>query len=204
VRNLVVVEYVSLDGVIQAPGHPHEDREGGFTHGGWTGPAMQEHRRYLGHRFRAAGAFLFGRITYEIWARYWPAVLDDSDDIAHALNTLPKYVASRTLGDATWPDTTVIHSDVGKRVRSLKAEPGGDVYVFGSSDLVRTLMEHDLIDEYQLWLHPIVIGGGKQLSKPGTPTTSLQLVDAQISSGGLVALTYAPARLVVDDVKLDG
>lgn len=185
-----MVEYVSLDGVIQAPGHAREDPEGGFEHGGWTGPFMAEHRRYMSDRFRAAGAFLLGRLTYEIWAEYWPTVTDQDDDIAGALNRLPKYVASTTLLEPTWAGTTVLGADVPAEVAALKEHPGRDLYAFGSSKLTRTLMEHRLVDEYQLWLHPVVLGSGKRLFEEGTPTTSLRLVDAQTTRGGLVGLTY--------------
>jgi dihydrofolate reductase len=119
-RRIVVVGYVSLDGVIQAPGHSGEDPEGGFEHGGWTGPFMAEHRRYLSEEFQAAGAFLLGRVTYEIFAAYWPTVTDEENDIARALNSLPKYVASTTLNEAEWDGTVVIKSDVAKEVAKLK------------------------------------------------------------------------------------
>src|SRR5262245_30823338 len=161
-RELIVIEYVSLDGVIQAPGHAGEDPEGGFPHGGWTGPLMPDHQRYNGDLFQTAGAFLLGRFTYDIWARYWPTVTDENDEIARALNTLPKYVASGTLESATWAGTTVIR-DVAREVYQLKQPPGRPILVLGSSQLVQTLVEHDLVDVYQLWLHPVVLGGGKKL-----------------------------------------
>lgn len=191
-RRVVVVEYVSLDGVMQAPGHAGEDSEGGFEHGGWTGPFMAEHGRYMSDRFRAAGAFLFGRLTYEIWAEYWPTVTDERDDIAGALNSLPKYVASTTLREPTWTGTTVLSADVPGEVAALKEQPGRDLFVFGSSGLTRTLMDHGLVDEYQLWVHPVVLGGGKRLFDERAPTTSFKLVDAVTTQGGLVGLTYEP------------
>jgi dihydrofolate reductase len=194
VRRVVVVEYVSLDGVIQAPGHPGEDSEGGFAHGGWTGPFMDDHRRYLREEFRAAGAFLLGRVTYQIFAAYWPTVTDEEDDIARALNSLPKYVASTTLNEAEWDGTVVINSDVAKEVARLKEQPGGDILVVGSSGLAQTLMQHNLVDEYRLWLHPIVLGSGKRLFREGGPTTTLRLVDSKTTSSGLVILTYEPDR----------
>ena len=190
----VVVEYVSLDGVIQAPGHPGEDPEGGFEHGGWTGPFMADHRRYLSEAFPAAGAFLLGRLTYEIFAAYWPTVTDGEDEIARALNSLPKYVASTTLNEAKWDGTTLIKGDVAEEVARLKEQPGRDILVVGSSGLAQTLMHHDLIDEYQLWLHPIVLGNGKRLFREDSPTTALRLVDSRIAGSGLVILTYEPDR----------
>ena len=192
-RRVVVVEYVSLDGVIQAPGHSGEDPEGGFDHGGWTGPFMDDHRKYLNEEFQAAGAFLLGRLTYEIFAAYWPTVTDEDDEIANALNSLPKYVASATLEEAEWDGTTLIKSDVAKEVAKLKEQPGKDILVVGSSGLAQTLIQHDLVDEYRLWLHPIVLGSGKRLFREGAPTTPLRLVDTKTTSSGLVILTYEPS-----------
>ena len=189
-RKVVVVEYVSLDGVIQAPGHPGEDPEGGFDHGGWTGPFMNDHRRYLSEEFSAAGAFLLGRLTYEIFAEYWPTVTDEDDAIASALNSFPKYVASTTLDETAWDGTTVIKSDVAEEVAKLKEQPGRDILLVGSSGLAQTLMQHDLVDEYRLWVHPIVLGSGKRLFREGAPTTTLRLVDTRTTSSGLVILTY--------------
>jgi len=188
---LVVIEYVSLDGVIQGPGHPGEDLDGGFTQGGWTGPLMPEHRRFNTESFNAAGAFLLGRVTYEIWAAYWPTVTDEGDLIARALNQLPKYVASTTLQRAYWKGTTVIR-DVGKEVAKLKSEPGRPILVMGSSGLAQSLMEQRLVDEYQLWLHPVVLGSGKKLFREGGPAIKMKLVDSRTSTGGLVILTYEP------------
>ena len=188
---LVVIEYVSLDGVIQGPGHPGEDLDGGFTQGGWTGPLMPEHRRFNTESFHTAGAFLLGRVTYEIWAAYWPTVTDDSDLIARALNQLPKYVASTTLQRADWKGTTVIR-DVPTDVARLKRQPGRPIIVMGSSGLAQTLIQHKLVDEYQLWLHPVVLGAGKKLFREGGPAIEMKLLETRTSSGGLVILTYEP------------
>jgi dihydrofolate reductase len=188
-RKLVVIEYVSLDGVVQAPGHAGEDRAGGFAHGGWTGPQLADHRRHNSDSFQTAGAFLLGRLTYEIWAGYWPTVTDETDEIARALNTLPKYVASRTLENPGWAGTIVIR-DVPREVAELKEKPGKPILVMGSAQLAQTLIEQDLVDEYQLWLHPIVLGSGKRLFRDGAPKTELQLVDSRTSRAGLAILTY--------------
>jgi dihydrofolate reductase len=188
---LAVVEYVSLDGVIQAPGNADEDRDG-FDLGGWTEPHMGEHRRYMSDVMVRAGAFLFGRLTYEIFAAYWPTVINPHDAIAAALNTLPKYVASSTMADAAWTNTIVLRGDVVAAVSALKKRPGRDIVVIGSSQLAQTLMTGGLVDEYYLWLHPIVLGSGKQLFRRGGPTTRLQLLDARTTDGGLVLLTYQP------------
>ena len=192
-RSLVVVEYLSLDGVIQAPGHPGEDRDGGFAHGGWTGGFMADHRRYNSQLFPAAGAFLLGRRTYEIFAAYWPTVTGEEDQIARALNSRPKYVVSTTLREAAWPGTTVLSGDVAEQVAKLKEEPGGPVLVIGSSQLARALLAHDLVDEYQLWLHPVVLGSGKRLFGRDGGRVDLRLVDSTTTGSGLVILTYRPA-----------
>lgn len=192
-RKLVVAEYMSLDGVIQAPGHPQEDPAGGFDHGGWTGPFMDDHRTHMRPLFQATDALLLGRVTYQILAAYWPTVPDD-DDIARTLNTRSKYVVSTSLTDARWNATTVIKGDIAAEVAKLKEQPGTGILVVGSSALAQTLMRHNLVDEYHLWIHPVVLGSGKRLFRDGGPTTTLRLVDTKATSSGLVILTYEPAR----------
>jgi dihydrofolate reductase len=189
---LVVSEYVSLDGVIQAPGHAGEDADGGFVHGGWTGTAMDEHLRYNTEWFQTAGAFLFGRLTYEIFAGYWPTVTDPGNEIARALNTRPKYVASRTLTHPDWPGTTVIR-DVERDVSELKGNADRPIFVLGSSGLAQSLAAAGLVDEYELWLHPVALGQGKKLFRDGGPRLDLRLIDSRTTAGGLVILSYEPA-----------
>src|SRR6516162_9016464 len=181
---IVVIEYTSLDGVIQGPGHAGEDTDGGFQRGGWTVPFMAEHGRYLSPLFQAAGGFLLGRRTYDIWARYWPTVTDEKDQIARALNTRPKYVASATLEEPTWEGTTVLR-DVPGEVAELRKQPGGQILLMGSSALTQSLMAHGLVDEYQLWVHPVVLGCGKKLFRDGGPAISLRLAGST-TAGGLV------------------
>jgi dihydrofolate reductase len=195
VRKLIVTEYLSLDGVIQAPGHAGEDSAGGFAHGGWTGPYMDDHRRYNDELYQTVGAFLLGRLTYEIFAAAWPKVTDEHDQIARALNTLPKYVASTTMRpeQATWAGTTILKGDVATEVARLKEEPGRPILVAGSGRLVQTLQRHDLVDEYRLWLHPVVLGGGKRLFADGAAPVTFRLVDGMTTSGGLALLTYKRA-----------
>ena len=195
-KNLLVVEYVSLDGVIQAPGHAGEDPDGGFVHGGWTGPFMAEHRRYNSRLYPTAGGFVLGRRTYEIFAASWPTVTDPTDRIAHALNTRPKYVASTTPFEAAWQGTTVLTGEVAEQVAKLKQQPGdgGPLLVIGSATLAQTLAAHHLVDEYQLLVHPVVLGGGKRLfDDRGGDRVDLRLVDSTTASSGLVLLTYQPA-----------
>jgi len=186
---IAVIEYTSLDGVIQGPGHPGEDTDGDFQQGGWTGPFMAEHGHYLSPLFQAAGGFLLGRRTYDIWARYWPTVTDKSDQIAGALNTCPKYVASATLQEPAWDGTTVLR-DVPAEVAKLREQPGQPILLMGSSALAQSLMAHGLVDEYQLWVHPVVLGGGKKLFRDGGPAISLRLAGSTTTAGGLVILSY--------------
>jgi dihydrofolate reductase len=195
VRKLIVAEYMSLDGVVQAPGHAGEDAAGGFAHGGWTGPYMADHWRYNNELYQTVGAFLLGRLTYEIFAAAWPAVTDEDNQIARALNTLPKYVASTTLRQeqATWAGTTILKGDIATEVTRLKEQPGRPILVTGSARLVLTLQRHDLIDEYRLWLHPVVLGGGKRLFADGAAPVGFRLVDGTTTSGGLALLTYERA-----------
>jgi dihydrofolate reductase len=137
--HVIVSEYLSGDGVMQAPGHAAEDLEGGFSHGGWTGPHMADHRRVFSETFAASGGFLLGRRTYEIFASYWPTVEDPNDGVARAFNDLPKYVVSSTLEDATWRRTTII-SDAATEIPRLKESPGKPLRVIGSSRLVQYLV----------------------------------------------------------------
>ena len=192
-RGLTVIEYVSLDGVMQAPGHAQEDPAGGFSHGGWTGPFMGEHGRYMREALNTMGALLLGRLTYEIWAGYWPTVTDPADEIARMLNQVPKYVASTTLTDGAWPQTTVI-DDVAGQVGELKQQPGKDIVVMGSSELAQSLIGHDLVDEYRLMIHPVVLGSGKRVFRDGNPTGALRLIEATTTSSGLAILSYQPTR----------
>jgi dihydrofolate reductase len=151
---------------------------------------MPDHRRYNSDLFQTAGAFLLGRRTYEIFAAYWPTVSAERDEIARALNILTKYVASRTLETASWAGTTVIR-DAARDVAELKQQPGKPIFALGSSQLVQTLIKRDLVDEYQLWLHPVVLGAGKTLFPDSGPRRDLTLVDSTTTGNGLVILTYA-------------
>jgi dihydrofolate reductase len=175
---------------------PARTPDGGFVHGGWTGPFMAEHRRYNSRLYPTAGGFVLGRRTYEIFAASWPTVTDPTDRIAHALNTRPKYVASTTPFEATWPGTTVLGGEVAEQVAKLKQQPGdgGPLLVIGSATLAQTLAAHHLVDEYQLWLHPVVLGSGKRLfDDRDSNLVDLRLVDSTTTGSGLVLLTYQPA-----------
>ena len=190
-RKLVTVQFVSLDGVMQAPGNPNEDPDA-FTHSGWTRPYFADHRRYIPALYYNAGGFVFGRRTYEIFAAYWPTVINPHDDVARALNTLPKYVASRSLVNPTWQPTEVLRRDVVTEIATLKREPGNDLVLVGSSQLAHALIARGVVDEYQLWVHPIVLGSGKRFFPTRDRTLPLTLVASQTTASGVVILTYRP------------
>jgi dihydrofolate reductase len=193
-RKLVVVEFLSLDGVMQAPGQPDEDTEGGFQHGGWAMPYMDDvFGATASEGMAATDAHLFGRKTYEIMAAYWPTASKEEPFTEH-LNAAKKYVASRTLKHADWENTTVIRGDVIEEVSKLKQQPGKDISILGSGELVQTLMKNDLIDEYSLAMYPIVLGGGKRLFRNDDQARRLTLVDSKPTTTGGLILTYRPDR----------
>lgn len=193
-RKLVVGTFLTLDGVMQAPGGPDEDRDGGFQHGGWLVPYFDE--RFLAimtEWTRAAGAFLLGRKTYEIFAGSWPKSTDPTDEIAVALNTRPKFVASRTLKRADWNNSTVLRGEVADEVAKLKTQEGGEIQVHGSGTLIQTLLSRDLIDTFRIWQFPVLVGGGKRLFAEGTIPLAFRLVDTHVSLTGAVLHVYERA-----------
>jgi len=195
-RKLIVSEFVTLDGVMQAPGGPDEDRSGGFEHGGWQ---MSYHDEAFGNfvteGIAEAGGFVLGRKTYEIFAGYWPTAPDEEGAIRDPLNNLPKLVASKTLRDPLpWNNSTVIKGDLAAGIRKLKKENGNHLLVIGSGNMVQTLMQGDLVDEYRLMIHPLVLGSGARLFREGNPKRPLELVDTTISTTGVVLATYRPSE----------
>ena len=194
---LIVTTFLSLDGVMQAPGGPEEDRSHGFGHGGWLVPyADQDMGRIIVDWFASADSFLLGRKTYEIFAAHWPHVTAENDPVATKLNSLPKYVASRSLDRVEWNNSTLIKGDVAEEVAKLKRRPGKELQVHGSGELAQTLMQHDLVDEYRLWFYPVVLGGGKRLFRDGGIAKALRLVDTKTTSTGVVVNSYQPAGKV--------
>jgi dihydrofolate reductase len=195
---LTVTTFLTLDGVMQAPGGPEEDPSDGFEHGGWSFPYPDEDfGRLVTGWFSQADAFLLGRRTYEIFAAFWPLVTDEADPVASRLNKLPKYVASRTLKSAGWKGSTVLRGDVPDEVARLKERPGRELQVHGSGDLLQTLMAHDLVDEHRLFVYPVVVGSGRRLFREGGPPRSLQLVESTTTSTGVVVATYRRGGPVV-------
>jgi dihydrofolate reductase len=190
---VVVINHVTLDGVMQAPGRPDEDRRGGFEYGGWSIANNDDViGAALGERMAASGGLLLGRRTYEDLLSYWNAQESPFKD---ALNMAPKYVASRTLREPVpWPNTTIIDGDVADRVADLKKGPGRDLQIMGSGELIRSLMPRGLIDEYLLIIHPLVLGSGRRLFADGSSATSLRLVDSKTATTGVVIATYRPVE----------
>ena len=192
-RKLVVGTFVSLDGVMQAPGGPDEDRSGGFEHGGWLVPHFDEAMgQTMVERTQQADGLLLGRKTYEIFAAHWPRAGDD-DPIAAKLNRVRKYVVSTTLDTVEWNNSTLISRDVAGAVAELKRQPGGEIQVTGSGELIQTLMRHDLVDEYRLLVFPVLLGSGKRLFAEGTMPAALELADTTTSSTGVAIQTYRRA-----------
>jgi dihydrofolate reductase len=195
---LTTVTHVSVDGVMQGLGGADEDRRGGFERGGWALPLFDDEAgTFLDEVFRRADAFLFGRRTYEIFAGSWGTGSwgenEGDNAISLALNARPKYVASTTLTDPQWADTTVLAGDVAAAVSELKAKPGGELQVHGSGNLIRWLLDNHLVDEITLLTYPVVIGQGTRLFPDAGPDTALELVDSRVTSGGVTIQVYRPA-----------
>ena len=192
-RKLIASTFVSLDGVMQAPGGPDEDRTGGFAFGGWT---FQHWDDAMGRDMRGFDGkdreILLGRRTYEIFDAYWPYQPADNP-IARTLNAAKKYVASRTLKKLDWNNATLLQGDVVAAVAALKSQPGQDLQIIGSGNLIQTLHAASLIDEYNVWTFPVVLGSGKRLFETGARAGALRLVASQASTTGVVMSTYVAA-----------
>ena len=191
-RKLIVSTFVTLDGVMQAPGGPGEDDSGGFTHGGWSvnywddmmGEAMEE-------ATSTPFAMVLGRTTYDIMAAHWPHASEDEG--AKTFNDATKYVASRSHPTLEWSNSVLVEEDVADGISALKQEDGPELQVHGSGNLIQTLMRHGLVDRYRLWIFPVVIGSGKRLFSDGTVPSGLKLADSKVSTTGVVIGTYEPA-----------
>lgn len=194
-RRLIVTTFLSVDGVMQAPGGPGEDDEGGFAQGGWSvnywdelmGEVMDEAMSVPFH-------LLLGRRTYDIFAAYWPYASDD--DGAKPLNDATKYVASRSRPSLPWGNSVLLEGEAAVSVEALKKEDGPELQVHGSGNLIQTLLRHGLIDEYRLWVFPLVLGSGKRLFADGTLPSALRLVDSRVSSTGVVISRYLPSGAI--------
>jgi dihydrofolate reductase len=195
-RELLVNTFMTLDGVMQAPGGPEEDDSGGFTYGGWSVNYWDEQMgQIMGEAMSTPFDLVLGRKTYDIFAAYWPNATDELG--AKPLNEATKYVASRGRPTLEWRESVLIEGDAADGVAALKEQDGPQLQVHGSGNLIQTLLRHDLVDRYRLWIFPLVIGSGKRLFSEGTAPAGLTLVDNKVSTTGVMIGTYEPAGEIV-------
>lgn len=194
-RRVIANEWMMLDGVVQAPGAPDEDTTGGFKHGGWHLPYFDDlSRSWVVDNLTGAGGFLLGRRTYEQLAAYWPNASEEEQVVAKPLNERPKYVASTTLTEPlTWENSALLQGDAAGAVAALKQENGEDLLVIGSTELVRTLIEHGLVDEFRVMIDPLVVGGGKRIFREDGAFRPLRLLDSRVTTTGAIIAAYARA-----------
>jgi dihydrofolate reductase len=191
---LTVTTFLSVDGVYQGPGGPEEDRRDGFDRGGWLGPHFDEATgQFIDEIFREVDAFLIGRRTYEIFAASWPNATDPNDMVAKSLNTLPKYVASSTLHDPQWANTTVLEGDLVAAVQQLKERDGRELQVHGSGRLVQLLLANDLVDRLNLLVFPVIVGAGRRLFPDSGIATGLALEESRTTPSGVAISVYRPS-----------
>ena len=189
-RRLIASEFVTLDGVMEAPGHdPHQDGKNTWA----LAYAGEDQQRFKIDEVFEAGALLLGRVTYEIFASFWPTAPRD-EGFADRMNSIPKYVVSGSLKTASWQNTTIIEENAVETIRELKHEPGQDIFLYGSADLLNSISRHDVIDEYRIMVFPLVLGSGKRLFHDSTDITHLRLVDTLTFESGVAVLTYQPAE----------
>ena len=193
-RKLIVLSFITLDGVMQAPGGPEEDPTGGFKYGGWVAGYFDDFLgEVMGKQMSKPFDLLLGRKTYEIFAAHWPYVQTNEDPIAAGINNAKKYVASKTLKTLDWSNSELIKGDVAKEVKKLKEQDGPEIQVHGSGNLIQTLLKHDLVDEFWLKIFPITLGRGKRLFAGGTIPVGFKLLASEISPRGVIVASYARA-----------
>ena len=194
-RKIIVGTFLSLDGVMQAPGGSLEDTEGGFKHGGWQIPYFDaDAGKIMNASFAETYGLLLGRVTYQIFAAYWPHASAE-EPLAEQMNSMPKFVASTTLDKVEWSNSTLIKRNIAEEIAKLKQVSGaGHLMVVGSGKLAQTLMQHNLVDEYTLWIHPVMLGSGKRLFSEGIAKTALKLVETKTTGSGIAILRYLPDR----------
>lgn len=199
-RRLIVLEFISLDGVIQSPGGANEDASEGFSYGGWVSHYFDSvSTELMQKQMESPFDLLLGRKTFEIWAPYWPK----HDDVWPAVNKATKYVASHTMKSHSWQPTVFLNGDVAKEVAEIKRSQGPDLHVYGSADLLQTLLAHDLVDELWLKVHPITFGGGKRLFAKGTIPAAFRLTESTVTSKGIIFANYERAgAIVTQDVEV--
>ena len=192
-RKVIVLEHISMDGVIQAPGGPEEDTSGGFAYGGWIGQFSDEILgTALGRQMSMPFDLLLGRKTFDIWAAYWP----QHADIWPGVNTATKYVASNTMTSHEWQPSVFLNGDIAEKVAKIKQQPGPDLNVWGSGDLLQTLIKHDLVDVFWLMVYPVTLGGGKRLFADGTIPAAFKVTDSKVCPGGVIVVNYERAGAI--------
>jgi dihydrofolate reductase len=192
-RKVMVLEHISLDGVIQAPGGPDEDSSGGFAYGGWIAPYSDEMLgTVLSRQMNLPFDLLLGRKTFEIWASYWPQHADDWPGV----NTATKYVASNSRTSSKWQPSVFLNGDIAEKVAKLKQQPGPDLNVWGSGHLLQTLIKHDLVDAFWLMLYPITLGVGKRLFAAGTIPAAFKVTESKVGSSGVIVVNYERAGAI--------
>ena len=187
-RKLIVIQILTLDGVVQAPGGEKEDTQDGFKYGGWQKPFFGDDT--VSEELGKMGALIVGRKTYDIFASYWPNAGKNIEKFGPFMNNIRKYVASKTLQKTEWQNSILLKGDVTETVAELKEEAGKDIYMFGSGDLCQTFMQHNLIDEYLLMIHPLVLGDGKKLFRQGGPKQDLEVLKSKANKDGVLVVTY--------------
>ena len=193
-RKLIVLSFITLDGVMQAPGGPEEDPTGGFKYGGWVAGYFDDFLgKVMDKQMSKPFDLLLGRKTYEIFAAHWPYVKTNEDPVAAAINSAKKYVASKTLKKLDWSNSELIKGDVAKEVKKLKEQDGPEIQVHGSGNLIQTLLKHDLVDELWLKIFPITLGRGKRLFAEGTIPVGFKLLESETSPAGVIIATYMRA-----------
>jgi dihydrofolate reductase len=192
-RKIVVLEFVSLDGVIQAPGGPEEDTSGGFEYGGWTSPHSDPViEATIDQQMKLPFDLLLGRRTFDIWAPYWP----QHNDMWPGVNTATKYVASNTITSHEWQPSVFLSGDVGEKLKKIKQQQGPDLHVYGSADLIQTLMKHDLVDAFWLKIFPVTLGQGIRLFADGTIPAAFEVTESTVTSKGVIIVNYERAGAV--------
>jgi dihydrofolate reductase len=192
-RKVIVLEFISLDGVIQAPGGPEEDTSGGFAYGGWTAPYSDEViESVIREQMNLPFDLLVGRKTFEIWAAHWPHHADEWPGV----NTATKYVASNTMTSHQWQPSVFLGGDLAEKVSALKQQPGPDLHVYGSGNLAQTLLTHDLVDAFWLKIFPLTLGGGKRLFADGTIPAAFKVTESKVSPTGVILVNYERAGAI--------
>lgn len=198
-RKVIIISHISLDGVLQAMGGPDEDRSGGFAYGGWVGPYSDE---MLGTIIRdemnMPFDLLIGRVTFDIWAPYWP----HHADIWPGVNTATKYIASNTLTSHEWQPTVFLNGDIAAKINEIKQQPGPDLHVYGSGNLIQTLLKHDLVDALWIKIYPITLGEGKRLFAGGSIPAAFKLTESSVSPKGVIIANYERAGALLPSVDL--